>query len=90
MKHLKYYEALHIPKFNIGDPVKIKNDPTNQFYVIDGYDYRPGTNIKDECRLKKYEEKDKLADKEGFYSWQLEETLELIPEQELLMKKYNI
>jgi len=90
MKHIKTYEAKHIPKFNIGDPVRLKNDPTNQFYLIDGYDYRKNEYIKDICRLRKYEDKDKFANKEGFFSWYLEEELESIPKEELLMKKFNI
>ena len=90
MKYIKYYEAIHIPKFNIGDPVKLKNDPTNQFYIINGYDYREHIHIKDICRLLKYEYKDKLVNKEGMYLWYLEEELELIPEEELLAIKYNL
>ena len=90
MKHIRQYEARHVPKFNVGDPVRRKNDPTDQFYLIDGYDYRKNEYIKDTCRLRKYEDKDKLADREGFYSWYLEDELESIPEEELLIKKFNI
>lgn len=90
MKHLKYFEATHIPKFNEGEPVKIKNDTTNQFYVISGYDYRKNKFIKDFCRLQKYEDKDKLADREGFFSWYLEDELEPLSESELASIKYNL
>lgn len=83
-------QGTHIPKFKNGTPVKIKNDDTNTFYVISGYDYRKNRFIKDLCRLQKYEDRDKFADREGFFSWILEDELELISEYELSANKYNL
>jgi hypothetical protein len=45
MKYLKSYEEKHIPKFNIGDPVKVKNDPSNTIFIVDGYDFRKDSPI---------------------------------------------
>jgi hypothetical protein len=46
--------------------------------------------IKDNCRLKKYIDKDKLVNKEGMYSWILEMYLELAPDYEVDAIKYNL
>ena len=93
MKYLKLFEEKwfsHIPKFKIKDAVKIKNDPSRTIYAISGYEYRKDSMIKDICRLTRYKDKDKLADKEGFYCWVQEDLLKSIPDYELDAIKYNI
>lgn len=99
MKYIKTYESFrgHIPKFKIDDTVRLKIDNTNTIYIIDGYDYDVSTNIKDVCRVKEYINKDKLANKEGFYSWIKEDKLRLATPEEIekymiehSVKKYNL
>ena len=91
MKYIKLYEEKHIPKFNVGDPVKIKNDKTNTIFIVDGYDFRDYRGlIKDKCRLLKYIDKDKLVNKEGMYSWIIEKDLKLAPDYEVDAIKYNL
>lgn len=90
MKYIKTYEAIHNPKFDINDVVKIKGDETNTLYIVDGYDYRQYTMVKDVCRLKKYSDKDKLAKSEGFFSWRNEDLLEKATEEEINSYKYNL
>lgn len=88
MKYIKTYEK-HNPKFNIGDVVEIIDEPYI-YYIIDGYDYREKSMIKDVCRLKRYEDRFKLANKEGFYIWKLEEYLQLVPDYKINSMKYNL
>lgn len=90
MKYIKTYEDKVIQKFNISDTVKIIGDNTNTIYVVDGYDCRQYTMVKDVCRLKKYEDKDKLADREGFYSWIKQDNLIKATEEEVAALKYNL
>ena len=99
MKFLRKYEEnyvrkVHIPKFEIGDAVKIKNDPSHTIYAINGYDYQSGfqnkTYLNDKCRLTRYEDRNKLADREGFYSWVPEYLLESVPDYEIKAKNYNL
>jgi hypothetical protein len=90
MKYIKTFEEKHIEKFKIGDPVKIIGDDTNTIYVIDGYDYRQYTMVRDICRLKKYEDKDKMVNKEGMYSWIKEDRLIKATNEEISALKYNL
>ena len=88
MKYIKTFENIIIKKFDIGDPVKIIGDDT--IYVVDAYDYRQYTMIKDTCRLKTYEDKDKLVNKEGMYIWVHQDKLIKATEEEVAALKYNL
>lgn len=100
MKYIKKFEIIgtgihtHIPKYTKDDVVKIKEDKTNTFYVICGYDYRKDHFIKDICRIKRYSDKDKFATSEGFYKWIIEDQLEPVTDEELYLylntQKYNL
>jgi hypothetical protein len=97
MKYIKSYEIKqkHIPKFNINDPVKIKNDFLYRYrmhkiiYIVDGYDFGSSTE-RNICRLKKYVDKDILVNKEGMYFWIPEDQLELALDYEVDAIKYNL
>jgi hypothetical protein len=88
MKYIKQYEK-HIPKFKIGQPVKVIKDP-NTFYLIDGYDYAVGEYVKNTCRLRRYSDKNKFAKEEGFYIWVKEDQLIETTEEEAQANKYNL
>ena len=93
MRYIKKFEDIkkHIPKFEIGDPVKIKGNDT--IYVVDGHDYdyeNIKSRIKNVCRLKRYEDKDKLASYEGFYIWVKETKLIKAKKYEIDAQKYNL
>lgn len=93
MKNIRTHEEFrkqHIPKFDEGDAVKIINDNTNTIYVISGYDYTRNSNIKNECRLQKYADKDKYANSEDFFKWVLEEELIPVEDHEIDALKYNL
>jgi hypothetical protein len=90
MNMFGFKEKLHIPKFKIHDPVVIKKEP-DTLYAVDGYDYDPTERtimIKNICRLRKYEDIGKYANKEGFYSWIKEDELRSPTSEEL--KNYVI
>lgn len=92
MKYIKNFEDIKKfkTKFKINTPVKIIGNEDNIIWIIDGYDYDKATYIKNICRLKRYTDKDKLANHEGFYIWMKESDLIKAKQYEIDTNKYNL
>ena len=97
IKIVKYNEKIYYesdlaknfkPKFKIGDAVKRIDDPKNIIYAINGHVHPPDSWIKDIYRLVKYDDRNKLSDKEGL--WIKEDNLEFVPDYKVKSRKYNM